>query len=239
MKKVKNLFKEFSKEKLIILLCAIMSVITLFVSVIIFVSAESEVENKDVTHQTKPEKSEELESYPTDSPKSLDFQSIDGKTCIVASIGGFSGTDLEIPQKSPSGETVVGIGSRAFEGCDELETVHIPATVTSIGDSVFKGCSSLIEITVDRANTKFSSSGGILYSKSKNVLICYPSLRADSTYLLNPGVKSICDDAFHGVKKLTGIYYEGTIEEFSQISVGEGNRILYSLPITCNYSPAK
>ena len=143
MKKVKNLFKEFSKEKLIILLCAIMSVITLFVSVIIFVSAESEVENKDVTHQTKPEKSEELESYPTDSPKSLDFQSIDGKTCIVASIGGFSGTDLEIPQKSPSGETVVGIGSRAFEGCDELETVHIPATVTSIGDSVFKGCSSL------------------------------------------------------------------------------------------------
>ena len=239
MKNVKTIFKKIPKEKIIILTCAIMSAITLFVSVIIFASADSNSEKNGQLTQKEPEESQEVEKFSPDSPKSLSFTSLDDNTCVISSIGAFSGEDLEIPEKSPRGEKVVGISSGAFEGCDELISVHIPSTVTSIGDGVFKGCSSLTVITVDRSNTKFSAAGGILYSKSKNLLICYPSSRIGSSYLLNPNVKTIADDAFYGVKNLSCVYYEGTTEEFGEIAIGDGNRTFLSLPITCNYSPSK
>ena len=50
MKKVKSIFKRIPKEKLIILLCAIMSAVTLLVSVVVFVSAgEDDGANEELT----------------------------------------------------------------------------------------------------------------------------------------------------------------------------------------------
>ena len=237
MEKLKNILKKLPREKVIIILCAILSGVTLIVSVVVFAAADSDSSKKST--QSSYPIFQNIGNYSPDSPKSLGFQSLDNNTCIVVSIGAFSGEDLEIPERSPYGETVVGIASGAFEGCEELVSVHIPASVTSIGEGVFKGCTSLCAISVDRANAAFSASGGILYSKSKSILICYPASRAGSSYLLNPNVKSIATDAFYGVNSLKSIYYEGSIEEYSNISVGEGNRILSSIPITCNYSPSK
>ena len=239
MKNVKSIFKKIPKEKLIILLCAIMSAITLAVSVIVFVSADTE-EPRDNTfgNEFNATQSKPVNFSPED-PKSLEFQRLENNTCIVLSIGAFTGVELEIPEKSPEGYTVVGIASGAFEGCEELETVHIPSTVINVGEGVFKGCSSLSMISVDRANPKLSAVGGILYSKSKNVLICYPCARIGSSYLINPSVNTVAADAFYGVRYLTKLYYEGTTEEFGQIEVGSGNRIFETLPITCNYFPSK
>lgn len=243
MKNVKNIFtkifKSIPKEKLIIIICAVMSVITLIVSVIIFASAGTEEDTPNASISNIGVNIQNFGNFSPESPKSLAFQSLENNTCIVASIGAFSGEDLEIPEKSPYGETVVGIASRAFEGCEELVSIHIPATVTSIGDGVFKGCSSLAMITVDRANSQFSSVGGILYSKSKTLLVCYPAARIGNSYLLNLNVKTIADDAFYGVKHLSQINYEGTTSDFSKIAIGNGNRIFTTLPITCNYSPSK
>jgi hypothetical protein len=239
MKKVKSILKRIPKEKLIILICAIMSAITLLVSVIVFASAGAEEPEENPNRLELNGNLKSPESFSPESPQSLEFQSLDNNSCIVLSIGAFAGVELEIPEKSPHGETVIGIASGAFEGCEELETVHIPSTVVNIGEGAFRGCSSLIMISVDRSNPKLSAVGGILYSKSKNILICYPCARVGSSYLINPNVKRIAADAFYGVKHLTKLYYEGTTAEFSQIEVGIGNRIFSTLPITCNYLHSK
>lgn len=247
MERLKNILNKlkskFTREKLIATACISVAAVALIVSAALFVFAKSDGKESDKDANSDPTDrypySDEKPSYPPESPKSLEFQSVGGGQCIVAGIGGFSGEDLEIPAKSPSGEQVVGIASMAFEGCDELISVSIPHTVTSIGEGVFKGCSSLVMISVDSSNSKFASSGGILFSKNKSILICYPAARVGSSYLLNPNVKIIASNAFYGVRNLKEINYEGTISEFGEITVGTGNRTFTELPITCNYYPAK
>ena len=243
MKKLKIIWsklKSLKREKLIIIICAAIDVPTVVVSSILLVSASVSDGNEESTEETEDIlAATQYIPYSPDSPKSLQYQSLGNGTCVIVSIGRFTGDELEIPERSPEGDTVVGIGDGAFEGCEELISVSIPSTVAGIGESAFKGCVSLVNISVDRSNGKFSSSGGILYSKSKDVLICYPASRIGDTYLLNPNVKTIASNAFFGVKNLKKVNYEGSTSDFGGISIGEGNKAFTSLPITCNYSPAK
>lgn len=239
MKSIKEFFKDMKKEKLIIMICVLTALIAVVVSSVLFVSAkvrenEAYKHTEDVSHETA-----QPVIYSPTSPKSLQYQSIGNGTCIIASVGKYVGEELDIPERSPTGDTVIGIGDGAFEGCEELLSVRIPSTVTAIGNGVFKGCSSLALIEVERANSKFSSSDGILYTKSKDTLICYPAARIGNSYLLNPNVKAIADNAFYGVHGLSRINYEGSTAEFGQIQIGEGNKVFTTLPITCNYRSSK
>ena len=52
-------------------------------------------------------------------------------------------TEIIIP------DTVVSIGSNAFENCTKAETVYVPSSVTELGSSVFSGCTSLKTATID------------------------------------------------------------------------------------------
>ena len=169
----------------------------------------------------------------------LEYQSIGNGSCMVMGIGTYSSGELIIPSKSPSGERVVGIGNRAFEGCTSLVSVSIPACVTNIGSGVFKGCSSLVMITVEPENEKYSCAGGILYSKDKTRLICCPASRIGNNYLLDPNVRIIDDYAFEGIKNISRILYEKSTSDFEKISIGVGNDDFRALPITCNYAPTK
>lgn len=47
-------------------------------------------------------------------------------------------SDLVIP------EGVTAIGYAAFWGCENLESITIPASVTTFGDDVFKNCPKLV-----------------------------------------------------------------------------------------------
>lgn len=239
MKRIKEIFKGMKKEKLIILLCVLTALIAVIISSVLFVSAKVR-ENEAYKHtETETESETQYAVYSPTSPKSLQYQSLGNGTCIIASVGKYIGEELDIPERSPAGDTVIGIGDHAFEGCEELLSVRIPATVSAIGNSVFKGCTSLAIIEVERANSKFSSSGGILYTKSKDTLICYPAARVGTSYLLNPNVKVIAENAFYGVHGLSRINYEGNTAEFSKIEVGDGNKVFTTLPITCNYNSSK
>ena len=238
MKRLKNIISQMTsrmtKERLLALICISVAVVAVTLSAMLFVGNAETAED-----DTSAKQATERITYPSSSPKSLEFQSIGNGLCVVAGIGGFDGDELDIPEKSPSGEEVVGIASGAFEGCDRLLSVSIPASVTAIGDGVFKGCSSLALISVDSRNSKYASSGGILFSKNKSLLICYPAARAGSSYLMNPNVSEIASHAFYGVRYLGKINYEGSISEFGSIRIGEGNKALSEIPITCNYYPTK
>ena len=51
------------------------------------------------------------------------------------------------------GYPVVGVGSRAFEGCKGLRNVIIPDSVMSIGQRAFEGCTSLASVTIPNSVT--------------------------------------------------------------------------------------
>ncbi len=169
----------------------------------------------------------------------LRFESKGDGTCVVAGVNDKQVQEIEIPETSPDGDTVTQIAAGAFRGCAALERIHIPATVKRIGDGAFSGCSSLSAFVVDYSSTSFSASGGVLFSKDKRTLICYPASRAGKSYMLGKNVTQIAPCAFEEVCFLQKILYEGSASQYRAIDVADGNDALAGLSVTYNYSGAK
>ena len=101
--------------------------------------------------------------------------------------------------------SVMSIGNCAFRGCSGLTSVTIPSSVTSIGHSAFRECSKLTEIVVATGNPSYCSVEGILYNKSKSVLIQCPGNKEGSVTIPS-SVTSIGLGAFeycHGLTSVT------------------------------------
>ncbi len=54
-------------------------------------------------------------------------------------------------------EGLESICSKAFEGCENLETISIPSTVTTIGSSAFSGCSNLKSVVLNEGLKEIQS----------------------------------------------------------------------------------
>jgi hypothetical protein len=111
--------------------------------------------------------------------------------------------------------SVTSIEYGAFSGCSSLTSVTIGNSVTSIGYGAFFGCTSLTEINVNGANTKYSSSDGVLYNKDKTGLIICPGGKTGNFTIPN-NVTSIGGSAFSYCTSLTSVTINGNyIQNFS------------------------
>ena len=236
---IKELIKRFNvREHLAVVICIPVAMIAILICIEMLGTDNSENKATDQPKQTAVSTSEK-ETYPPTSPYSLEFQSLGDGTCLVMGIGAYRGSELIIPAESPEGDSVIGIGSRAFEGCGKLVSIEIPESVVSIGTGAFRGCSSLVLISVDGNNPKFRTISGMLATKDRTRIICCPAARIGANLLLDPNVRVIDPYAFDGIINLERILYEKSPSDFQTIDVGEGNESFKSLPITCNYFPSK
>jgi len=98
---------------------------------------------------------------------------------------------------------VTSIGEYAFLVCDALESITIPAGVTSIGTYAF-ACYALKTINVAAENEHYCDVDGVLFNKSKTVILQYPSGRTEESYTVPDGVTEIGEGAFYlsGVKNI-------------------------------------
>lgn len=114
----------------------------------------------------------------------------------VTSIGkdAFGGCDALKSITIP--DSVISIGDKVFAGCTTLENITIPNGVINIENYAFAGCNSLQSINVSEGNSNYLSCGGVLFDKSKSVLIKYPEGEKDTSYIIHDGVTSIGDFAF-------------------------------------------
>lgn len=85
-------------------------------------------------------------NLPEEAPMLEFVESEDGK-CYIASMNTFNYKHIIIPEMSPAGYVVKGIGTYAFQG-RQLESIVIPEGVTYIGDYAFSECTSLKNITL-------------------------------------------------------------------------------------------
>lgn len=92
--------------------------------------------------------------------------------------------------------SVTYIGDGAFRNCESLTGVTIPDSVTFIGDTAFEYCNSMTGITVSPNNPVYTSVDGVLFSKDKTTLICYPAGRSAKSYHIPNGTKTIEPFAF-------------------------------------------
>ena len=95
------------------------------------------------------------------------------------------------------------LSSYAFNTCQALTSVYIPASCTSIDFNPFAGCTALKEIVVEESNPNYSSADGILYDKGKTTLISWPTAEGDIDIM--PSVTTIENSAFGGCSALTSV----------------------------------
>lgn len=165
---------------------------------------------------------------------------IEGLPVTAISTGAFylsAITSIEVP------DTVTSIGEMAFLGCTSLKTVKLSTGVAKIEKNAFGSCSVLQEVQVAKDNPNFSSLDGVLYSKAQDTLVIYPAAKTDAAYTIPGGVTSVAmyafsenpyletltipnslikvgDSAFFNCKNLRAVSYNGTEEEWNQITIG-------------------
>lgn len=197
----------------------------------------------DDTQSIQPENTEANNSEETLTPidvsgiNGLNYVSLGDGTCSVDGIGTCTLTQIELPTYSPSGDKVVKLGDGAFSNCKTIVKISIPASVRTIGTGVFRGCIALSEINVSGDNPVYCSVDGVLFSKDKSVLICAPMNISVTSYLLSTEVKAIAAFAFEEGSKITGLLYEGNVNDFQKIEILEGNDYFKKISITLNYVP--
>ena len=167
----------------------------------------------------------------------------------VTSIGEWAFRDCTDLTSITIPNSVTSIGNSTFLGCTGLTSITIPNSVTSIGDWVFDGCTGLTCINVASDNNYYSGNNGVLFNKKKTELIRYPEGESQTSYTIPNSVTSIgewafrdCTDltsitipnsvtsieygAFAGCAGLKDVYYTGTPEQWTKVSIGSNNDCL-------------
>ena len=112
-------------------------------------------------------------------------------------------TNIEIP------DSVTEIEWQAFNGCSGLTTVVIPGSVINIGDEVFIGCSNLTTVTIANGVENIGIHAFYECDKLANVTI-------------GNTVTKIGSFAFGYCPELTNIKFEGTMDQWNDISFEGG-----------------
>lgn len=172
----------------------------------------------------------ESEDPPTpvlpDVSNGLEFTSLGDGTCALTGIGACTDACVVIPEYSPFGDRVVEIAPRALYGVASITALQIPASVRTIGELALAACENLMYISVSASNPAFCDREGVLYTKDRSVLLCYPAARAGDTAALSAETVRIADMAFFGCVYLRSVAYDGTPEQWERIAIGAKN---YSL----------
>ena len=145
----------------------------------------------------------------------LEFISNGDGTCYVSGSDKCTDTKVVIPEVSPAGDIVTGIGYRAFYNCTTLTGIEIPATVTSIGDFAFADCTELTSIELPAGVTSIGEGAFFACAKLTSIEIpagvtnigdyTFYNCTALTSIEIPAGVTSIGNSAFRGCEKLTGI----------------------------------
>ncbi|MCR5849307.1 MAG: leucine-rich repeat protein [Bacteroidaceae bacterium] len=127
--------------------------------------------------------------------------------------------------------SVTNIGDHAFAGCTDLTSFTIPNNVTTIGVAAFEGCNGLISITIPNSVTTigeyaFRFCTGLVSITIPNRVTTienyiFMECHGLTTVTIPSSVTAIGAATFQNCYSLTDIYYDGTLEQWGQVTKGD------------------
>ena len=131
--------------------------------------------------------------------------------------------------------TITQINAKTFAYCDEIISVILPPCVTSIGSYAFYGCNNLTSVTIAEGVTIIGTYTFAFCSALKEVTIpdfvtslgdcAFYNCIALETVTIGSGVTTISSSdaisggAFGYCSALKTVYYNGTKDEWGEISI--------------------
>ncbi len=132
----------------------------------------------------------------------LTYKSNGDGTCAVTGISDKTIAYVIIPEKSPAGDTVIGIAGEAFRKNNALVYVDMPDTITNIGYEAFYLCKNLK--TVD-----FPKTGTQPLVLNYN---CFAEIAIEKLDLSQTYVETVGNRAFGGCKSLKTVTLKGVVK---------------------------
>lgn len=86
------------------------------------------------------------------------------------------------------------IGNRVF-GYTQVQTLNLGQKLEKLGEDCFIGCPNLEIITLENS-VNYYVEDGILYNYEMSILLYYPSMKNNETFIVNEKVKEIASHAF-------------------------------------------
>lgn len=124
----------------------------------------------------------------------------------VVGIGADAFSDCSMITEITVPDTVEYIGAYAFSYCTRLEKITVPNSVESIGGGAFNMCESLVQFSIP---DKITTISGAMFD-------CCASLQK---VIIPKGITDIQWYAFNNCSSLKNIYYRGSAQEWSNISI--------------------
>ena len=143
------------------------------------------------------------------------------KTELLFYLPGKDGTSYTVPS------TVNTISANAFSGTQKLENVVVSENVSAIGTDEYYdepmlnlGNSSVSSFSVASNNRYYSSIDGVLFTRDKKTLLCYPCNKAGSSYKIPDGTEIIRKYAIYECANLKSVYVPDSIMEIGACGLG-------------------
>ncbi len=162
-------------------------------------SAESDTDNEEGNADAPVPPSVEIEEL-------LVFTELSNGTYAVSANKKAGSAELVIPG-AYNGKAVTEIGAAAFENCQKLTAITIPASITSIDKTAFLGCSALNTITVEKGKDATYRSVDNCVVKDGVIVVG----NANGVIPKDDSVIAIADYAFAGRDQITSVTIPASI----------------------------
>lgn len=152
----------------------------------------------------------------------------EGTIEIVSYTDSSTRTEVTIPDEI-DGRPVTTIKNFSLFNTDTLQKITIGKNVREIGDWALTNNKSMQEFVVSPENEYFVAVDGVLFTKDKKTLVCYPTAKNinvdrygqttdTTTYAIPEGTEKIANRAFYRCGYLTQVTFPASLKEIGEMS---------------------